>query len=966
MPFKISEMVHVDDSVSSFDSDETTMEETSMILLGPRKEDAPSLTVHQQYGSDKDDNADTNEGSFVDPDETMMTLSPRDFPRSQQQQNQPQREQQLHQSISSYSSDKENGLSQEGMSVNGRLTTSPPRTQADFNHTSQNFKQMKYHQTISSPVENDDSMTMDRSSKMSSNERVFKESYQSVVTSIIAENTECIRLPNQDHSASIDDRISNLYRFMETGGMYDVMTKLGVPSSKGKGSQVVDESTRMRYSEREGSTNAVRDLASQSQNTSLQESEDNRKRGFVGSQNDHRHEINPGNLEDEDFDFPIADSEPTVGTSDLSRDHSFNLSNAYDINRNPSGSHTRTVQSQQTQCISNTVNESKRMNHRDSVSPIELPRHCTQRNNEGSIRMPASFQSPSAEQSNRSSLASKKRVASTSGKKGADIHRMRLEDEASFHPIYEEFSQQVNDIMHSPIANHISKDNNGTLEHSPHVDDQQDSSFLDSALFSQSPIPHRNSILTPEDESMELLSKTKESTHLHSQKQGRSISSPGRKETLRSPTETMERNSSHRNETGTGYLSQDSLPPMRTRECSKERTQDPSSYNQGEMTEREQHTQSFSPDDDGCYPNENSEDQLDDQCNSIASGGYSIESVDSDILREQGRGKRMNDESIVDDEDDDERNINISLKDTSRLYYDPLQVYKPPRWAKIYHRKKQNGKRSNGNNKSNTNQIQNPTDSIENKPKPLPTMTYIQDPFQEFGSRDSDRLEVVSDWLTEQDAIEEHLSADTSSSSAGKAIVLSTTNRQILSLSLQVLLKNGVHKISRYDRHVETNSRNSLSSKKKATATHGGTLVVARSKDELVEWECSFRENTGFTVLNHSALTSKERRRVTMPKKASGYDVVLSTYDALKTKEMSTIVDDMGRVADQTDSEGGWFTSRMACSEEDQYQSSTLSQLHSLNWTRLIMIDSLGRQSYLTKPGTARAQAVAKLKAGSR
>ena len=176
MPFKISEMVHVDDSVSSFDSDETTMEETSMILLGPRKEDAPSLTVQQQYGSDKDDDADTNEGSFVDPDETMMTLSPRDFPRSQQQQNKPQREQQLHQSISSYSSDKENGLSQEGMSVNGRLTTSPPRTQADFNHTSQNFKQMKYHQTISSPVENDDSMTMDRSSKMSSNERVFKES----------------------------------------------------------------------------------------------------------------------------------------------------------------------------------------------------------------------------------------------------------------------------------------------------------------------------------------------------------------------------------------------------------------------------------------------------------------------------------------------------------------------------------------------------------------------------------------------------------------------------------------------------------------------------------------------------------------------------------------------------------------------------------------------------------------------
>ena len=121
-----------------------------------------------------------------------------------------------------------------------------------------------------------------------------------------------------------------------------------------------------------------------------------------------------------------------------------------------------------------------------------------------------------------------------------------------------------------------------------------------------------------------------------------------------------------------------------------------------------------------------------------------------------------------------------------------------------------------------------------------------------------------------------------------------------------------------------------------------------------------------FTVLNHAELTSTERRRITIPQKVSGFDIVLTTYDALKVKEVARQVDDKGRVVERIDSQGGWLKSRMVCSEEEQHQNSVLSHLHTLNWFRLIFSDNLGRQSYLTKPGTARVQAAATLKAQSR
>lgn len=1006
MPFKISEVVEVDvdSSVSSFDPNETTIEETSMILLAPpaRKDttNGSPLAQQQHESSMREDSAHSNhdDGSFVDPDETMMTLSPPTnntilMPTKDGAHTGPcanQSNQHLgNASIPHDSNDKENIFSPlTNFNDGSRLSASPLQTQAKVD-TRINRDPSQSQQSTSSETRKDDNVDTEMggiSHERSPPEQIYQESYKSVVTSIIAKNKNLVRLPrSHDQNVSIDDRISNLYRFMESSGVYSIMGKLGVGRRHTKGGLMNFEDKSNRLTRLDG--NDV-DSRAATQN----------ERFYMDQQRKHMEglgDAHTGQLEEDDCNAPMPGSESTLGTSNLSKDHSFNLSNI-DVEKlkNRQQQQQHETQFDKTQLIMSDMiqmDKSKTTNRADSLSPIELPRHCARNDTTESIRMSTSFQSPPTERSIRSTLMSKKRVASTSGKKGIDIHRIRLEDESSFHPIYEDFSQQVNNIMESPtVTVQNRKVQDMILEHSSNVDldddgeNQQDSSFLDSALFSQSPIPHRNSILTPQDQSTELIDEAKDSSpHFDPRNKNncRLSSTSSRVENQINHAEIDRDKIQRRSAKDEETLSQYSLSPIQSRVDTGGRSEhllsdDLLSENRygGLLSkdncnmEMKKGERSFSP--DHTHTSEHSyDDQLHDECHdeceSFQSGSDSIESVDSDILREQHRKQKMNDESIIDDEEGNERNI--SLKDTSRLHYDPLQVYRPPRWAKIYHQKKQLSKRSKGSkrNKSKSIQIRKPDDAIE-KPKPLPTMTYVEEPFKEFGSRDSERLEVVSDWLNEQDLIEECLEETSTSKPAGKAVVITVTIKQILSLSLHLLLKNGVHKISRHDRF-ESNSRSNLSSgDNSSVTTYGGTLVVARSKQELLEWECGFREKTGFTVLNHAELTSKERRRVTIPTKASGYDVVLTTYDALKTKEMSTLVDDLGRVIDQTNSEGGWFTSRMSSSEEPQHQSGTLSQLHILNWTRLILVDSIGRQSFLTKPATARLQAIAKLKAGSR
>jgi hypothetical protein len=198
------------------------------------------------------------------------------------------------------------------------------------------------------------------------------------------------------------------------------------------------------------------------------------------------------------------------------------------------------------------------------------------------------------------------------------------------------------------------------------------------------------------------------------------------------------------------------------------------------------------------------------------------------------------------------------------------------------------------------------------------------------------------EWLNEKDE-------GTDVALPHRAVLLSLKIRQIVSIAVQVLVHNGVHSIPQSERHLD----------EKSTGSHykGGTLIVARDKSCLLMWDCFLREKTSFSVLNHAELPSTERRRALMPSRASSYDIVLTTYDSLKMKEINTAVDEKGRAIPQVQSQGRWMSSRAPGeSETQQQQCETVSQLHTLDWYRLIFIDVLGRQGYLTKPTTVRSQ----------
>lgn len=162
----------------------------------------------------------------------------------------------------------------------------------------------------------------------------------------------------------------------------------------------------------------------------------------------------------------------------------------------------------------------------------------------------------------------------------------------------------------------------------------------------------------------------------------------------------------------------------------------------------------------------------------------------------------------------------------------------------------------------------------------------------------------------------------------------------------------------------------------------GGTLIVLRGKEDIAQWEVALREYTSLSVLNHSALQSNSRKHANMALKCAGFDVVLTTYDSIKSKEVTIPVDSDGcailqskleagrrKIDGNGDDGGGWFTSRTSGTQSGRshpQQCHQLSILHRMSWYRVVLMDVLGRKGFLTKAGTARAQAAIALNSQSR
>ena len=581
-----------------------------------------------------------------------------------------------------------------------------------------------------------------------------------------------------------------------------------------------------------------------------------------------------------------------------------------------------------------------------SLSSIVLVRNS--KNTEGNkLKM---FQSPTMTISKSDMSYNKKRLATSSGKKGSDLRRMKkdlnfdIHDDHNDHddgdhyivpeedeheddgPGFDFMSDNDNDHDHdhdqfTPTT--VDGIMNSTTHYNPMgqyspVDNNNRMSFLDNALDSPSPIQHRKSLeISP-------------------------ICGGGG------------------GGGGSSSISSDSdLEERISRQYSKERSFRNPSYRE------------MSPD---CNVRKRRQENPDSISNSISNDNVhdSIESVDSNDVRIYER-KRNVVEDEIQSEDNDEDHFNVTLRDDSNFYLNPLKVYRPPRKAASYHAKKTQPKTKKGKKKDmdkgtvNVHQLRK---NITQEATLIPTSTFMDEPFKQFGTRAADRLHVVLDWLIERD-----LSVDPSQTDRdqtlepttfGRAVVISVPLVQIISLAICTVVKNGIHQTPRSFRSLESSTNRSCNTRGDRP-TYGGTLLVLKSKENVAQWLCALREKTSFSVLNHCEISLTERRRVTILGKCAGYDIVLTTFDALKTKEVTMTVDTNGRIIRQNNSQGAWLSSKSNNSqEESQNKVRVASRLHCIEWTRVIFIDDLGRVSHLTKPGTARMEAATALTAKSR
>jgi hypothetical protein len=205
-------------------------------------------------------------------------------------------------------------------------------------------------------------------------------------------------------------------------------------------------------------------------------------------------------------------------------------------------------------------------------------------------------------------------------------------------------------------------------------------------------------------------------------------------------------------------------------------------------------------------------------------------------------------------------------------------------------------------------------------------------------------------------------------------LLLSLDIRQTMAVTSKLLLITKKlarsHQNSKNRKTASTPSTAATASVRDGDYLAGGTLIVLRAKEDIPVWEAALREYTSLSVFSHNSLQSNQRKHASAAAKCAVYDVVLTTYDLLKSKEVTVPIDSLGKAILKSDSksvadDGGWLKTRGSETQSGGEAKKTclqLSILHRMSWYRMIMIDSLGkkgdeRKGYLTKPDTARAEA---------
>jgi hypothetical protein len=245
---------------------------------------------------------------------------------------------------------------------------------------------------------------------------------------------------------------------------------------------------------------------------------------------------------------------------------------------------------------------------------------------------------------------------------------------------------------------------------------------------------------------------------------------------------------------------------------------------------------------------------------------------------------------------------------------------------------------------------------------PRRRLVNFPDPLTKYNSSQKKVLGDVFELIfrSELDSKEQTIVETTSAN-----VLFSLSYEQIMDLCLKLFLNDEEEK-SRYDDRVVQNS----------VSMQGRTVIVTRAKDDAAMWERALREGTGTSVFNHATAPLSDRVRLSTAEKVAKFDIVLTTYDALKASDIAIPVDDLGHaVISKPKAESGWMASRTttpasssqsAESDARPQKCKQLSVLHKVNFRRVIFADVLGRKSFLAKNGTARATASTALRANSR
>jgi len=249
-----------------------------------------------------------------------------------------------------------------------------------------------------------------------------------------------------------------------------------------------------------------------------------------------------------------------------------------------------------------------------------------------------------------------------------------------------------------------------------------------------------------------------------------------------------------------------------------------------------------------------------------------------------------------------------------------------------------------------------------------PEQPSFKDPISDFPSRVAARLNAGLNFLVDKEgdaarcASEEDAEDERGNSSA---VLLSMTVRQIVCVTSKLLLQT-IKSTRRHQR-----SKNRLSSTRRRytpTASNappkvddylaGGTLIVLRGKEDIGQWEVALREYTSLSCFNHAGMQSMLRKLPNTAGKCAGFDVVLTTYDAIKSKEVTVPVDSAGCAilgsnasSNGKGGEDGWLTCRGGSGNTQSdggvsapQKCHQLSALHRMSWFRVIFMDVLGRK----------------------